>query len=298
MKPYDRKPKQIVVTTLCLLAGNGLLAFLVAAFVIPHDIIMGGTTGIGIVLHKLFPSIEVASFVFVLNALLLLIGLIILGKKLFITTVASTILYPVMLALCQRIPGIDSLTDNPLLAAVFAGALMGIALGLVMRVGSSTGGMDIVNLILHKWLHLPIALFVYLTDTLVVGGQALFTLPEKTLLGILVLVIESIVLDKTMLVGTSQIQILIISERFEELRSALLNRLQAGVTMIRIETGRLRQEGFSVLCVIPQNKLYAATELIQEIDPDAFITISQIKEVRGQGFTTARKEILNPEEPN
>ena len=87
MKPYDRAPKKIAITTLCLLAGNGLLAFLVAAFVIPHDIIMGGTTGIGIVLHKLFPQIEVATFVLLLNGALLLLGLFILGKKFFFTTI-------------------------------------------------------------------------------------------------------------------------------------------------------------------------------------------------------------------
>jgi len=79
-------------------------------------------------------------------------------------------------------------------------------------------------------------------------------------------------------------------------RCALLNELEAGVTMLQIETGRLRQGSLGVLCVIPQNKLYAATERIQSIDPEAFITISQIKEVRGRGFTVERREIQTPEE--
>ena len=81
MKPYDKPAKRAAITLLCVLSGNALLAFLVAAFIIPHDIIMGGTTGIGIVLHKAIPQMDVSLFVLILNAILLLIGLITLGKK-------------------------------------------------------------------------------------------------------------------------------------------------------------------------------------------------------------------------
>ena len=291
MKPYDKKPKKIVITTLCLLAGNALLAFLVAAFIIPHDIIMGGTTGIGIVLNRIFPVLDISIFVLILNVILLIVGLIILGKKFFFTTAASSVLYPVFLGLMQRIPGIDSLTDNALLAGIFAGCLMGVALGLVMRVGSSTGGMDVVTLLMNHWFHLPVALFVYISDIIVVGGQAFFSTPEKILLGILVLVLESIILDKAMIIGKSQIQLYVVSDHYEELRELLLDNLETGVTMSLIETGRLRQEQKSILCIIPQRKLYHATQMIHSVDPDAFITITQVKEVRGRGFTLARRSI-------
>ena len=273
-----------------ILAGNALLAFLVAAFVIPHDIIMGGTTGIGLVLDGVLP-IETAGIVLILNLILLLAGLLVLGKKFFLTTVASSVLYPMMLGFMQRIPGIGSLTDNELLAAIFAGVLMGLALGMVMRVGSSTGGVDILNLMLHKWCHLPVAVFVYLTDFAVVGGQAFFHKPEKLLYGIVVLVLETIVLDQVMLFGTDQIQIFAISSRYEEIRHRLLKDLEAGVTMAMIETGCLEQQQKGVLCVIPNRKLFAATELIQEIDPEAFITVTKIKEVRGRGFTKERQTL-------
>ena len=270
-----------------ILAGNALLAFLVAAFVIPQDIIMGGTTGIGIVLGKILP-VETAAIVLALNLILLFAGLIVLGKEFFLTTVASSVLYPVFLGLMQRIPGIDSLTDNELLAALFAGVLMGLSIGMVMRVGSSTGGSDILNLMLHKWFHLPVAFFVYLTDTVIVGGQAVFTTPEKLLYGIVVLVLESLVLDQVMVFGTDQIQIYVISSRYDEIRHCLLKDLEAGVTMSLIETGCLEKPQKGVLCVIPNRKLYAATEKIQAIDPEAFITITKIKEVRGRGFTKER----------
>ena len=274
---------------LSLVAGNALLAFLVEAFIIPHDIIMGGTTGIGIVLNRVWPQLNVSVFVMILNVVLLIFGLIVLGKKFFFTTVASSMMYPAFMAIFEQIPEIRTLTDEPLLAAVFAGCLMGVALGLVMRVGSSTGGMDVVTLVLNKWFHLPVALFVWITDILVVGGQAIFSSSEKTLLGILVLVLESIVLDKAMILGKAQIQLFVISEKYEEIRKTLLLDLQAGVTMAMIETGNLRQEAKGVICVIPPRKLYSATEMIHGIDPAAFITVTQINEVRGRGFTEERK---------
>ena len=291
MKPYDKPAKRAAITLLCVLSGNALLAFLVAAFIIPHDIIMGGTTGIGIVLHKAIPQMDVSLFVLILNAILLLIGLFTLGKKFALTTVASSFLYPVFLGLFQRIPGLDTMTDNPLIASVFAGALMGVALGLVMRVGSSTGGMDIVTLVLNKYTHIAVSIWVYITDIIVIGGQALFNPAEKTLLGIIVLVLEAIILDKAMILGKSQIQIFVISEAYEEIRQALMAQTEAGVTMTLIETGWLKKQQQGVLCVIPQRKLYAATELIQHIDPQAFITITQIREVRGQGFTIEPQDI-------
>ena len=291
MKPYDKPAKRAAITLLCVLTGNALLAFLVAAFIIPHDIIMGGTTGIGIVLHKAIPQMDVSLFVLILNAVLLLIGLFVLGKKFAVTTVASSLLYPILLGFFQRIPGIDSMTDNALIAAVFAGALMGVALGLVMRVGSSTGGMDIVTLVLNKYTHIAVSIWVYVTDIIVIGGQALFNPAEKTLLGIIVLVLETIILDKAMILGKSQIQIFVISEAYEQIRKALMEQAEAGVTMTMIETGWLKKQQQGVLCVIPQRKLYAATELIQHIDPQAFITITQIREVRGQGFTIEPQNI-------
>lgn len=296
MKPYDKPTKKFLITTLCMLAGNALLAFLVAAFIIPHDIIMGGTTGIGIVLSRLIPGLDVSLLILILNLLLLLLGLIVLGKKFFFTTVASSVVYPVMLGFFQRIPGIDHFTDNTLLAAIFAGCLMGVALGLVMRVGSSTGGMDVLNLVMAHWLHAPVAIFVWLGDIIIVGGQALFSTPEQTLLGILVLVLETIILDKAMILGKSQIQLHVISEKYEAIREMLLNEIEAGVTMTLIETGRLRREQKGVLCVIPQRKLFNATQRIQSIDPMAFITITQINEVRGRGFTVERNELASPDQ--
>ena len=276
-------------TLLFILFGNALLAFLVAAFIIPHDIIMGGTTGIAIIINRFF-HVDTALLVFLMNVGLLVLGLVVIGKKLFATSIASTFLYPAFLAMFQRIPGIDNMTDDTLLAALFAGVLMGLALGLVMRVGSSTGGMDITNLVLAKLTHRNVAFFVYLTDFIVVGGQAIVSSAQSILLGIVVLVLESIVLDQVMVFGKAQLQLFVVSPKYDEIRKRFLSELSAGVTMAEIRTGALGQEQLGVICVVPSRKLYYADEIVRSVDPDAFVTVTKIKEVRGRGFTSERKE--------
>jgi uncharacterized membrane-anchored protein YitT (DUF2179 family) len=280
------------VTTFCIIAGNGLLAFLVVAFIIPHDIVMGGTTGIGIVLQRLAPNVDVSYIVLGLKVFLLLLGRLVLGRKFALTTVASTLIFPALMWVFERIPGIDTMAEGePLMASIFAGVLMGVSLGLVMRVGSSTGGMDVLNLIFHKILHVPVAIIVWVTDILVVGGQAIFMGPKKTMLGIIVSFLEIIILDKTMIFGKPQVELFVISQKYEEIRRRLLDDLGVGVTLSVIETGRLCEEQKAVICVISQRKMHDVIEVVHSCDPLAFITVTQIKEVRGRGFTVARANV-------
>ena len=279
-----------------ILAGNILLGFAVAAFILPSGVIMGGATGVGIVLARFIP-LDTATIVLCVNLMAMALGWAVLGWRFVVATIASSLLYPILLGAAQRIPGIDHLTADPLLAALLGGGLVGIAVGLVMRVGSSTGGTDVVNLVLHKWTHIPVSAAVYLTDIVIMGAQALFSDPEQILYGVVLLVVETIALDRVMLLGQSQIQLFVVSSQYEKLRQKCLTELQAGTTMVHIETGRTRTLQRGVLCVIPPRKLYAAQALIQSVDPHAFLTITQIKEVRGQGFSSERIYVESPEHP-
>ena len=279
-----------------ILAGNILLGFAVAAFILPSGVIMGGATGVGIVLARFIP-LDTATIVLCVNLMALALGWAVLGWRFVVATIASSLLYPIFLGAAQRIPGIDQLTADPLLAALLGGGLVGIAVGLVMRVGSSTGGTDVVNLVLHKWTHIPVSAAVYLTDIVIMGAQALFSDPEQILYGVVLLVVETIALDRVMLLGQSQTQLFVVSSQYEKLRQKCLTELQAGTTMVYIETGRTRTLQRGVLCVIPPRKLYAAQALIPSVDPHAFLTITQIKEVRGQGFSSERIYVESPEGP-
>ena len=278
-----------VKSTAAIILGNALFALAVAAFVIPNGILMGGITGVGIVIHKLF-GFDTALFVLIVNAVLMFIGLFILGKKFFFSTVVSSIIYPLFLELLQSLPLFrKKLTDDNLLAAVFAGVLLGAAIGLLMRQGSSSGGTDIIGLIVNKYTHVGVAVIVWAADITVIGFQALTSSSEALLLGIITIVIESYVLDKVMVLGKAQLQVFVISKKYEEIRSAVLNDLNIGATMTSIETGLKGEKQMGVMCIIHKRSLYSLTELINSIDNEAFVTVTKVKEVRGQGFSTERK---------
>ena len=116
----------------------------------------------------------------------------------------------------------------------------------------------------------------------------LFSNSEQMLLGVLMLVVTSVVIGKVTVLGQKQTQLLVISNEYEKIRDAFLNELEAGATMMKIRTGKYELEQEAVLCVIPSRKLYDANQLIQAIDDKAFITISDIHEVRGRGFSLDR----------
>ncbi len=279
--------KKHMNTVFGVLVGNAILAFTVAAFIVPHGVIMGGATGIGLTIAHYVP-VDLSIIIFVVNSILFVLGAAVLGKKFAVATIASTFIYPTFLSIVQKIPGIDGLTDNLMLATLYAGALLGVGIGLIVRVGSSTGGTDIVALVLNKWFHIPVAGLLYVIDFLVLGGQVFFSDTEQIMYGVLMLVLETAILNKVMLLGQSQIQLFIISEEYEHIREKMLKELDAGVTMVHIETGYGQENRKGVLCVIPNRKLYSVKELVQAIDPKAFITITQINEVRGRGFSMER----------
>lgn len=279
--------KKHVNTVFGVLVGNAILAFTVVAFIVPHGVIMGGATGIGLTIAHYVP-VDLSIIIFIVNSILFVLGATVLGKKFAVATIASTFIYPTFLSIVQKIPGIDGLTDNLMLATLYAGALLGVGIGLIVRVGSSTGGTDIVALVLNKWFHIPVAGLLYVIDFLVIGGQVFFSDTEQIMYGVLMLVLETAILNKVMLLGQSQIQLFIISEEYEHIREKMLKELDAGVTMVHVETGYGQENQKGVLCIIPNRKLYSVKELVQSIDPKAFITITQINEVRGRGFSMER----------
>lgn len=283
----EKNWKKYMGTVTGVLLGNAVLAFTVAAFIVPNGIIMGGATGIGLAISHYLP-VSLSTVIFALNAVLFVLGALVLGRKFAVATIASTFIYPMLLSVMQGIPGIDRLTDNILLSTLYAGILVGLGIGLIVRVGSSTGGTDIVALVFNKWFHLPVAIMLYVVDFLILGCQIFFSDTEQVMYGILALVMYTVILNKVMLMGQSQIQLFIISDSYEEIRQRMLEELDAGVTMVHIETGYGKENKKGVLCVIPNRKLYSVKEMVHEIDAKAFITITQINEVRGRGFSMDR----------
>ena len=279
--------KSITRSIVAMLLGNFAVAAAVIIFIAPQGIILGGSTGIALALTH-YISFPLSATVFVINMLFFVTGLICLGKKFALTTIANSILYPLAMSLLEQLPIAGKpITDNIMLAAVFGGVLMGGGIGLLLRAGGSSGGTDIPALILNKHFHLNVSVLLYVIDGLVLCSQAFFSSIEQILYGIFVLALFTMTMNRIMLMGKSQIQLFIISDESETIRQQILAE-DAGATMFYVEKAYTGKQGKCIMCVIPRRKLYPITQLISATDPDAFFTISEVNEVRGAGFSFAK----------
>lgn len=273
---------------LFILAGNTLYALAVALFVLPGHLITGGTTGLALVANY-HAGIPIAGFVAVFNLLMFLLGLFILGKAFAVTTLISSFYYPLVLGQLQRMIGDFVITEDKMLATIFAGLLIGGGIGLVIRSGASTGGMDIPPLVLNKKFRLPVSVGMYAFDCLILLFQMLFADKEQILYGLLLVLIYTVVLDKVLLIGGNQMQVKIISKQFEEISRQIQQKMDRGTTLFEIEGGYSRKESYAVLAVVSGRELSKLNELVMKIDDQAFMIINQVSEVKGRGFTIQKK---------
>lgn len=267
-----------------VLAGNTLYALAVSLFILPNGLITGGTTGLALVAqYKL--GIPIAAFVGVFNVVMFVAGAAVLGKAFAFTTIISTFYYPFILGVFEGLFGSSSLTGDTMLATVFAGLLIGAGIGMVIRAGASTGGMDIPPLILNKKFRLPVSMTMSVFDCLILLTQMVFAGKEKILYGILLVLLYTMVLDKVLMIGQNQMQVKIISEQCEIISEAIQNRMDRGTTLLLIEGGHLRKASYAVLTVVSGRELSKLNELVMGLDSNAFMIINQVSEVRGRGFT-------------
>lgn len=273
---------------LWILAGNTAYALAVTMFILPNGLITGGTTGLALFFyHQL--GLPIQTFVTVFNVAMFLAGAVVLGRTFALTTIISTFYYPLILSVFQKLPALGKVTDDNLLAVIFAGLLIGGGIGVVIRAGASTGGMDIPPLVLHKKLGLPVSGTMNTMDTAILLLQIAFSDKERVLYGILLVLIYTSVLNKVLLLGRAKMQVKIVTEHYEEINQAIASQLDRGVTLFRSRTGHLKKDGYVVMSVVSHRELVQLNQLIQTIDPQAFIVIHQVNEVRGRGFTLVKK---------
>ena len=276
--------KQTIKSLLAVVSGNFLYALTVKLFLLPGNLVTGGTTGIALTINHFFP-IPISGFVLAFNIVMLLVGLLILGKSFAATTLASSFLYPIFLELCDRVMGDLVLTNDILLCTIFTGLGVGVGLGLVIRAGASTGGMDIPPLALRKLVGIPVSVSMYFFDGLIILAQALFQKPENVLYGILLMIIYTFMIDKMLMLGNTRTELKIISAKYREITDAILNQMDRGVTLLSAESGYLHKDMPLLLSVMSNRELIKAEKLIHQIDPECFMIVSRVSEVRGRGFS-------------
>ena len=271
-----------------VLVGNLIYALIVKLFILPTSLMSSGTTGIALFMNHVF-DIPVSLFILIFNLCMLIIGFLILGKTFAMTTIASTILYPVFLEFFNQCLGDYVITNNALLNTIFAGMGIGLALGIVIRSGASTGGMDIPPLLLHHYFRIPVSISLYVFDFIILSCQTLYNPMERLLYGILLILLTSVVLDKVLLMGTTRTEVKIISPRSQEIAKDILSNIDRGVTLLESKGGYSQQKQEVILTIISNRELPKIEKLIRQIDPDAFMVISRVSEVWGRGFSSKKQ---------
>jgi len=276
--------QQIALNSLSILVGNALYALTVVLFLEHSGLITGGATGIALAVNKAV-GLPVSGVLFVINITMLVLGWIVLGKRFAITTIASTILSPMFLALWEGLFEGFVLTDDLVLNTIFAGFGIGISLGITIRAGASTGGMDIPPLVLNKFFHLPVSATMMAFDMLILCLQAAFSPLQQCLYGIVLVIVYTIVLDKVLIFGTTRTEVKIISQHADEIREAIFSQLDRGVTVLHGEGGYSHEPEQVLLSIVSNRQLPKLEKLIHAIDPACFMIVSHVTEVSGRGFS-------------
>jgi len=279
--------KKLAGSLLAVVIGNALYALTVTLFLIPSGLVTGGTTGLALAAEHFF-SVPVSTFVLIFNVCMLVLGLLILGKNFALTTVASTFLYPLFLRLFEAVLPPQGLTDDLLPCTVFSGLGIGAALGIVIRSGASTGGMDIPPLVLNRLLRIPVSVSMYVFDFAILLVQLLFRPIPNVLYGIVLVLIYTVMLDKMLLIGKKRIELKIISPKKQEITEAILKQVDRGVTLLNGEGGFSHEPTQIILTVISSRELIKVERVVRAIDPESFMVVAQVSEVQGRGFTLSK----------
>ena len=264
--------------------GNITLALGIMVFVEPMGFMTGGATGIGLLFNNMF-GIPLSSSVAVLNFIMFIVGFIFLGKRFAATTLLSTIIYPTGLKILESMPEIANINSDPLLASILGGALIGIGVGLVIRVGASTGGMDIPPIIINKKTGVPVAYAMNIMDLMIMATQIPYSNSQNVLYSMVVIASTTLIMNKIAMIGVTQTQVMVVSSKYMEINDAISKHIDRGTTLLESVTGHLKHPQKVVMSIINNHQLHEFTKVVKAVDPHAFIIINRVNEVHGNGFT-------------
>ena len=266
-----------------VVAGTFLLAVSVSCFILPNDILSGGVAGIAVALSPLL-HIGKTAIANALMIILLISGTAVFGREFFINTALSSLLYPVFNLFLGYVT--EPVEMEPLLAALYGGLIGGAGIGLVIRTGASTGGMDIPPLIIHKLTGIKVSTLVMIVDGLtVLLGYFVYGL-NAALIGLITVFSTSWALGKILtLGGTVSKSVQIISDEWQSISDVILKKLDRGATMFDAVGTYTGQNRKVILCIVHEKEYPSLIEEVRSIDPKAFIITTDATDMHGEGFT-------------
>lgn len=269
---------------LYIIIGCIICALSYAVFLIPHQIVPGGVTGIAMLLHFLYHT-PVGLAAIILNIPLFIIAIRILGVSYGIKSVIAIFITNLLIDFFVYTIKIPTPTNNTVLAALYGGLLLGAGLGLVFRGGASTGGTDIVGQILTRFTNLSVGMWIMIVDFVVITLAGVTTGSfELALLGYLALFLSSKVIDLVLEGMDYARAAFIISTKQDKIINGIYDKMRRGVTVLDGYSPYTKEKRPVIMCVITKKETHVFKSLIEDIDDNAFVILTDVFEVLGQGF--------------
>ncbi|HUM34542.1 MAG TPA: YitT family protein, partial [Candidatus Saccharicenans sp.] len=271
---------------LLIILGSIIMGIGYALFLIPFHLVPGGMSGISIMINYLF-SLPVGLVIIVLNIPILLISYKFLSRKYVFTTLIGMISSSLFIDFFNQILKWPKGTENTLLAAIYGGLLLGLGLGLVFRGEASTGGSDVIGLILNKYLGVSVGMGILVTDFIIISASGLvFKQLEAPLYGYIVLFISSKVIDLVLEGWKFSKMVIITSSQPQKIADFIIHKLDRSGSALKSRSLYLNREGEIIITVIHRKQLAELKAFIKRTDPEAFVIVNDTYEVLGKGFKT------------
>ena len=276
-----------LVNILYILLGSAIFAYGLVNFNMQNNLAEGGFTGITLLLYFLF-DLDPSYTNLILNIPIFFIGWKLLGKNTFIYTIIGTVSLSVFLWIIQRLPMImfPPLMDDLTLAALFAGVSIGVGLGIIFRYGGTTGGVDIIARLAHKYIGWSMGKTMFMFDAVVIAFSILMYLSYREGMYTLVAVfVAARVIDFMQEGAYAAKGATIISDKNEEIAGKILKEMDRGATILRGQGTYTKQDRNVLYCVVAKNEIVKLKNVITSVDPHAFVAVSDVHDVLGEGFT-------------
>lgn len=277
--------------------GTLILAAGFVLFTNPYRIIPGGVYGLGRVLHHLVPAIQTGTFGLMLDIPLMIIGFYVFGSSFGAKTIFAALLTPVFMNLMTDFLGENpndgvsfisvfmNLSDNLLVAAIFGGVLIGAGVGLIVKFGATSGGTDIVSMVLSKYAKMKFSTAVFLVETtVVVLGMLILQDWKLPLFSMVAIFVQTKVIDFVLEGANYDKLLFIISDKRDELKDYILNELGRGGTIIKSKGLYTDTEREMMFVVVNIKQISAVQDKIKNVDPNAFFVVVDAQETFGDGF--------------
>ena len=290
-KPFTKK---WFISYSFIIIGSLILATGFVMFITPYKIIPGGVYGISIILHYLFGT-PVGIMALVFDIPLTILGIKILGPRFGFKTVLGFSLTAIFNDTLTYFWGYEPLVKgDALLSSIFGGVLLGIGIGLIFRAKATSGGSDIVAMIINKYSKIPLGLLmIYVDSCIVLLGLIVFRDWKIPLYSWIVIFITGKVIDVVLEGVSYEKSLFIISNKHMEIRDKIINNLNRGGTYIDGKGMYNLADRRIIFTVVSRRELALLEEYIHQIDPKAFLTVQDAREIFGEGFESLEEKIVD-----